>query len=415
MALMLSSTPVHQEEEDEEDDDDVLMLLLVLAEQEKEAKMSWKVKYLTLEGRHRRDRRIPREALLLPKCSPWQKLYGSKNDQGLITLTGFDHAAFKFLLLRFAPFFNEYTPWTGNRDGGTYQRLEKRNDERKRGRKRLIKAHSCLGMVLAYYRFRGPLYILQGWFGFTGTHANVWLRFGRRMLLKALRTYALSLPTWPDHEKINLLKEIVANRHPGLGDEGVFCVADGLKLNFESCSDMEEQGMYYNGWTHGHYITNLFVFGVDGRIIRCVINVPGSVHDSTVSEWGQVYDELHEIYRDTGGKCCVDSAFSSENADYLIRSAQDITACKTPKDVVITTEATSLRQAAEWGMRAIQGAFPRLKDAIRYEVDGGTERKIMLKLVVLLYNYRLEHVGLNQIRNTYVPGWSKDADYMISE
>ena len=64
-------------------------------------------------------------------------------------------------------------------------------------------------------------------------------------------------------------------------------------------------------------------------------------------------------------------------------------------------------------MRALQSAFPRLKDTIRYEVDGGTERKIMLKLVVLLYNFRVEHVGLNQIRNTYVPAWSKDAEYFV--
>jgi len=64
-------------------------------------------------------------------------------------------------------------------------------------------------------------------------------------------------------------------------------------------------------------------------------------------------------------------------------------------------------------MRGIQGAFPRLKDAIKYEVDGGSERRMMLKLVVLLYNFRLEHVGLNQIRNTYVPEWSKGASYFV--
>ena len=85
-------------------------------------------------------------------------------------------------------------------------------------------------------------------------------------------------------------------------------------------------------------------------------------------------------------------------------------------------EATSLRQAAEWGMRAIQGAFPRLKDDILYEScsDGadefpsaGRERRIILKLMPMIYNYRLEKVGLNQLRNTYVPEWSKDSDYIV--
>ena len=62
-------------------------------------------------------------------------------------------------------------------------------------------------------------------------------------------------------------------------------------------------------------------------------------------------------------------------------------------------EATSLRQAAEWGMRQIQGAFPRLKDRIQYEENG--ERRCYLVLMCLLYNMRLELVGLNQIRNVY--------------
>jgi hypothetical protein len=29
-------------------------------------------------------------------------------------------------------------------------------------------------------------------------------------------------------------------------------------------------------------------------------------------------------------------------------------------------QATSLRQSAEWGMRAIEGSFPRLKDKLFY-------------------------------------------------
>ena len=63
-------------------------------------------------------------------------------------------------------------------------------------------------------------------------------------------------------------------------------------------------------------------------------------------------------------------------------------------------------------MRAIQGAFPRLKDAIPVEENG--ERKVYLSLVPLLYNFRLETVGLNQIRNTYCIGWSRDADFFVT-
>ena len=65
----------------------------------------------------------------------------------------------------------------------------------------------------------------------------------------------------------------------------MYCFADGLKLPFEACAALLKQGMYYNGWTHGHYITNVFVFAADGTCIDCVLNVPGSVHDSQVADW----------------------------------------------------------------------------------------------------------------------------------
>jgi len=56
-------------------------------------------------------------------------------------------------------------------------------------------------------------------------------------------------------------------------------------------------------------------------------------------------------------------------------------------------------------MKAVQSAFPRVKDTLQCEENG--ERKIYLMLMVLLYDMRPELVGLNQIRNVFVPGWSR--------
>ena len=169
-------------------------------------------------------------------------------------------------------------------------------------------------------------------------------------------------------------------------------------------------------WQHDCFVTNLFVFSACGRIISCVLNVPGSVHDSTLASWGGVYDALAEVYDRTGGKCVVDSAFASNPNAYLIRSAET-TKAKNPLELIQLSQATSLRQAAEWGMRAIQCSMPRLKDRIRYESEDlvSSERSVILALVPLLYNFRLEFVGLNQLRNTYVPNWSKDGDYFINK
>ena len=74
-------------------------------------------------------------------------------------------------------------------------------------------------------------------------------------------------------------------------------------------------------------------------------------------------------------------------------------------------EATSMRQSSEWGMRALQSSFPRLKDRMIYEEMG--ERKIILKMMVLLFNLRSRRVGINQILNTYMPALELDANHEI--
>ena len=48
----------------------------------------------------------------------------------------------------------------------------------------------------------------------------------------------------------------------------------------------------------------------------------------------------------------------------------------------------------------IQGQFPRLKDNFQLEEFG--ERKVILHLMVLLYNYQASKVGINQILNSFM-------------
>ena len=348
-------------------------------------------KQLNSEGRQRRDRNLIRASLKSPDESTWLKVFASGDDGALITVTGYDHETFQYMLSLFLPFFTNYTPWCskhGGVDGLNYRKL---NENEKRGSKRMVTAQACLGLVLSWYRFRGAEFVLQGWFGFTGTQCNVWLRFGRRMLLRALANEADVRVRMPDDATIKKYQDAVRKRHVHLNR--VYCFADGLKLPFEACSGLLQQGMFYNGWTHGHYITNIFVFGADGTIIDAVMNVPGSVHDSQVAIWRGTYERLKEVYRRTGGICVVDSAFASANVPYLIRSSDDVSRARNSLEREVMTAATSLRQAAEWGMRALQSAFPRLKDHIAFEQNG--ERAIILKLVPLLYNLRCNRVGLS--------------------
>jgi hypothetical protein len=77
-------------------------------------------------------------------------------------------------------------------------------------------------------------------------------------------------------------------------------------------------------------------------------------------------------------------------------------------DLAIKREATSMRQSAEWGMGTVQASFPRLKDTFTYEEYG--ERKITLTCLFLLYNCRARLVGINQIKNVYLPYLEADAN-----
>jgi hypothetical protein len=63
-------------------------------------------------------------------------------------------------------------------------------------------------------------------------------------------------------------------------------------------------------------------------------------------------------------------------------------------------------------MLALQASFSRLKDQFVNEERG--ERRIVLKMMVLLYNMWAWMVGINQIRNTYMPHLMRDANEDVS-
>ena len=91
-----------------------------------------------------------------------------------------------------------------------------------------------------------------------------------------------------------------------------------------------------------------------------------------------------------------DSAFSRANYPFIIKSGKP-TVEMIIDELNILEEATSMRQSAEWGMRAFQCSFPRVKDCIPFEYRG--QRRLMMKLLILLYNLRTKKVGINQILN----------------
>uniref|UniRef100_A0A7S4AMZ1 DDE Tnp4 domain-containing protein n=1 Tax=Pseudo-nitzschia australis TaxID=44445 RepID=A0A7S4AMZ1_9STRA len=257
-------------------------------------------------------------------------------------------------------------------------------------------AVGSLGLVLHWYRTRGSVArTISMVFGITASSAYLWVKFSRRVLLFVLQYQPTAKVCSPTAEEIQEYTNAIGAKYPALGDPKVWGAADGLKVMLQKSSDWSVQNQHYNGWTADTYINNVFVFAPDGRIRMCTINAPGSWHDSTMAEYG-IYDGLEELFNQHGVRVVVDSAFRLASQPFLIKSSQ--TDPDNTQGIVLNRQATSLRQLSEWGMRMIQGSFPRLKERLRLEEFG--ERKIILHLTVLLYNHQASTARINQILNT---------------
>jgi hypothetical protein len=207
--------------------------------------------------RRLRDKRIPRVALHNTTTCAWQQVYESANDQALITLTGFDFDTFNWLESMFTPVHDNYSPFISP-DGS----IVKINKEK--GRKRLIQGKDCLALCLAWTRTRGSNFALQMIFGMTATPISMYLRFGRRILIKILFRHPAAMVCIPTVEKIREYCAAIQARHSLLKD--VWCTMDGLKLYLQQAGAANTQNNFYNGWTHDHYVSGVYCFCPDGTI-----------------------------------------------------------------------------------------------------------------------------------------------------
>ena len=76
-------------------------------------------------------------------------------------------------------------------------------------------------------------------------------------------------------------------------------------------------------------------------------------------------------------------------------------------ELVLNDALTEARQCSEHGMRMINGQFPRLKN--RMPLGDFEDQKVIMNLMVYLFNYYTYNVGINYILNNYMsktPGFS---------
>jgi hypothetical protein len=105
------------------------------------------------------------------------------------------------------------------------------------------------------------------------------------------------------------------------------------------------------------------------------------MNDSQVADYGDTYNKLESVYLRDNAKCTVDSSCGNVSRDFLIKSLQELIHIEDRRGRVIARNATTMRQSAEWGMRAFQSSMPRLKDWMKFETRG--ERRVTLTMTIL--------------------------------
>ncbi|KAA1116630.1 hypothetical protein PGT21_020921 [Puccinia graminis f. sp. tritici] len=332
--------------------------------------------------------------------SAWAYLWKSRSDRAFITTMGIDFRTFDDLLDRFAPTWN-FT---------TIDRADVNpNGEPQLGR-RSLDAAGTLGLVLHWLCSTMSAYSLQQLFGITPAVCSRYLASGMDHLLVVLNSHPQARFLWPTTERrAKEYSRCIEKKFPMLSK----CVGfiDGLNLPVLVSDDEDIQNAYYNGWTCSHYCSCILAFASDGTIMYAILNAPGSWHDSTIAE--PLYDQLLH-HTPPGYRVISDTAFPRKSArlqsrilapvkrgDQLPTDAHDFAYLQ-----LLNEQLVSARQAAEWGMRLIQGSFARLKLPLPASNHGF--RLKLLQVVCQLHQLRCRSVGINQTATVYQAVWDED-------
>jgi hypothetical protein len=246
---------------------------------------------------------------------------------------------------------------------------------------------------------------------FRVTHSvlALFLRYSIKLLYEVLKEDPTARIEIPSVEEIREYQEVISSHFPVLNR--TWCVVDGLKIPIQKSGDEATQNAYYNGWLHSHFVGWNFVFAPSGVIVACTLNAPGSWHDSYIAENGGLYDKLKAVHETTGGITVVDTAFSKKRCPFLIKSGK-MKVGESPAQQTIHQQATSLRKSAEWGMRSIQGSFPRLKNKMLFSQEMA-DQKAFLHMISMLLNFWTRNGGLNQLTSTYHPSFHLVGDDVL--
>ena len=347
-----------------------------------------------------------RPGVVSAKHSPWVKLLGEGDDGSFLDITGFTKEA--FYGLEAAVFPEGQVP--------------------SRGRPPMLDNKGRLGLVLLFLGSRMETKFLCLLFGVVPTTANMNINAMLRLVVKKLKRNSAAKVSFPktqgmrylsEHffplschsflpspnlyihhqEKLQEYADMVKQREPDVDNVAIFI--DGSALSIQCSEEPDEQMANYNGHTKDTMCNNVLAFAPTGKVVHAAMNYPGSWHDSSVCK---VLAAL--VIQMFGTFCaCVDQGFprSGELAGKFVgplskRARAAIPVNERPMRIFLHERYVSLRQASEWGMRALQGTFTRLKSRL---TSNKVKRYLIIYSIILLHNFRTEYVGFNQIATVF--------------
>ena len=312
--------------------------------------------------------------------SPWNTLLNFGDDGSFLEVTGFTKDSFIRLetcLLR---------------NSAPVTRL---------GRPSTLDFRGQLGLYLLFMGSKMQIKHLCLIFGAVPSTVSKYLDIFIYLVPKKLRKNRAARVRYPSQEEREAYAEMVQAREP-LADN-IIGFVDGVSIQVQCSDEILAQNSAYNGYHHDTACNNVFAFAPTGKIIFAAINYPGSWHDA------QVCHELIDwVIEHIGAFAfCVDQGFRRSGPLYgkfvgPISKKARAALSEHVRDLLMRKHGVyvSLRQASEWGMRALQGTFARLKSRLTSDKE---KRKVILEGCVYLHNFRTHYVGLNQIATVFNP------------
>jgi hypothetical protein len=295
--------------------------------------------YNSLRDRHY----LLRLAVVSPHEAPWRKLYEKADDLSFLHMTSLNRHAFKCLLQYL---FDD----------------DEIVSHRRRGRPRSLGADGYLGLLLFYLGSTMQYKHMCLIFGLTPTVCGIAINWMLRRTVRLLADHPFAKVRFPDDVKMREFANMVKAREPLAED--VIGFMDGVSFQMECTSKRVEQNAFYCGYNCDTMVNNVYAFGSDGKVFFAAVNFPGSWADGSL-----MARFFHQIKRTIGSlKICVDQGVprggdasgmfvgpvSKRQARCLHRNVRNYL-------LRISNVHTLLRQASEWGMRGMQGTFPRCK------------------------------------------------------